>query len=271
MKHALIPSLVLALMLSACGGGGSSGSSSSKDNDKNIEKPKEAEGEKPKEDKDKKPIETIEKPLLVSKTQTIGYYGDSTVRGYETFTGDDVARPAPMVFKENLPGSQIVINKGQSGQTACGLIEGKIKEERLFPTWEDELNSPIGKTFSVVIVNHGINEAVVSESEFSPAKYENCLKSVADIAETAGKHVIFETPNPIGNEKNGQLSVLVEVMKKVAMEKNLGIIDQHKYLTGYVAENQISDPWPDTLHPTQDIYEVKGKYAAERYLTMREK
>ena len=56
----------------------------------------------------------------------IEYYGDSTVWGYQSQTGERVAKPAPAVFAENLPDPRRfeVRNEGVNGSTACELLNG---------------------------------------------------------------------------------------------------------------------------------------------------
>lgn len=200
-----------------------------------------------------------------SRTQAPGpriieYYGDSTVWGYATGTGSQVARPAPAVFAESLPPSLKfeVRNHGVSGSTACQLLQGKDDKH---PAWDIQMAS---SKASVVIFNHAINDQWKDDL----ATYKSCLLSLARIATKNGKQVIFETPNPTMNSGPGGLDAYVDAMKEVAARLRLPVIDQYRFLTEFLQGASPYTICPDGLHPSDDIYMMKGKYAATVFITL---
>ncbi|MDB5842061.1 MAG: major pilin protein fimA [Herminiimonas sp.] len=183
--------------------------------------------------------------------QVVEYYGDSTIRGYESGTGGQVAKPAPQAFAEALPASprQQVNNLGVDGQTACALVD---------TGWNDRMAT---SNATVVILNHGINDAV---NEVGISRYKSCLTTLAQTARNYSKRVIFETPNPVDN---GQvLNTYVTAMKEVAAQENLPVIDQYTNLIN--SGRSIREMSPDGTHPSSAVYIEKGRYAASVYVTI---
>jgi lysophospholipase L1-like esterase len=189
---------------------------------------------------------------LASEPQTIEYYGDSTIRGYESGTGAQVATPAPLAFAQALPSSpsHTVINKGVDNQTACELLNAD---------WAGIMSA---SSATVVILNHGINDSRPNIGEDIPA-YQSCLVQIARTAKNAGKYVIFETPNPVNIDRIGDYVV---AMKEVAAQEKVSVIDQYQYLTTYLNGASLYTICPDGLHPTQDIYILKGRNAAQVFV-----
>lgn len=112
-----------------------------------------------------------------------------------------------------------------------------------------------------VIINHGIND----QWEYDVATYRSCLTSLAQIAKSNGKQVIFETPNPI---ENGNLEPYVAAMKDVAAQQQVPVIDQHRYLMDYLNGNSVSTICPDGVHPSTSVYVMKGQFAANQFATL---
>jgi lysophospholipase L1-like esterase len=110
-----------------------------------------------------------------------------------------------------------------------------------------------------VIINHGINDLL---NRSGTARYQTCLQNLADIARSNGKTVIFETPNPIVPEG---LGAYVTVMRNVAIAKGIPVIDQYAYLMGVLNGANASQIAPDGLHPTQEVYTMKGRFAAGEF------
>lgn len=184
----------------------------------------------------------------------IEYYGDSTVWGYRTDAGGQVARPAPAVFAESIANASAydVRNEGVSGSTACGLLNG---EDGKHPAWSTQMAN---SEATYVLVNYAIND----EWKYDVATYKGCLTSLARIAKQHGKQMIFETPNPTRDSGSWGLDVYVNAMKEVASAESLPVIDQYAYLTNYLNGRSPYTICPDGLHPTEAVYEMKGKYAA---------
>src|SRR5690606_16049822 len=111
----------------------------------------------------------------------------------------------------------------------------------------------------VVIINHAMNDKVYTPVD----KYKKNLQQLAQIAINHGKQVIFETPNP---DYWGGLEPYMAAMKTVAMEFNLPVIDQFAYLMSYLDGRPVQLICPDNTHPSEQAYEMKGRFAAERFL-----
>lgn len=185
----------------------------------------------------------------------IEYYGDSTVWGYASGTdGTRVANPAPAVFANALPArlQYSVRNEGVSGSTACSLLAGT---DGVHQPWRQQMRQ---SKATYIILNHAINDQWKSSLD----EYRNCLWSLARIARQSGKHVIFETPNPTRDSGNGGLDTYVSTMKAVALLEQVPVIDQYRYLTDYLQGKSLKELCPDGLHPSEDVYRMKGEYAA---------
>lgn len=115
---------------------------------------------------------------------------------------------------------------------------------------------------TVVIINHGINDLSRSGSS-DVGTYRQCLNDLIDIARGADKVVILETPNPI---TDARIELFVDAMRDVASAKGVDIIDQYDHLLAdFEADSDAI--CPDGIHPTEAVYERKGRYAAQRFAT----
>lgn len=237
MKKIIYPAILFStLTLAACGGGGGGGEDGSNPNSG---------------DGSQSPDRVASK--LVSSPQIIDYQGDSTVFGWRTSAADQVDTTAPEAFAAALTNStqHTVNNKGLSGQTACELLDGT----NLDRDWAAEMDQSAA---TVVILNHGINDAV-STNAVSLDRYRSCLTSLAQVATAAGKRVVFETPNPIADQAT--LAPYVQTMRDVAAAEGLSVIDQYTYLNQQYASDA-GAMTRDGLHPTDQVYIEKGQYAA---------
>jgi lysophospholipase L1-like esterase len=195
-----------------------------------------------------------------STPQLIEYYGDSTVWGYRSGVGSQVAKPAPVAFAEALPNpsAYVVRNEGVSGSTACGLLNGTDGKHQ---PWPKQMAASSAK---YVFVNHAIND----EWTYDVNTYKSCLHSLAQTAKQYGKQMIFETPNPTRDSGSWGLDVYVNAMKEVATQENVPVIGQYKYLTDYLNGQSPYTICPDGLHPTDAVYLMKGKYAASVFASL---
>jgi lysophospholipase L1-like esterase len=193
-------------------------------------------------------------PTPVTSSQIIEYYGDSTIWGYQTYSGTQVETTAPEAFAAALPTSPIryaVVNEGVSGSNACQLRDGT---DGTHPDWITQMAS---SQASVVVINHAINH-IGTDIE----AYKACLRSLAQGATARGKRVLFETPNPI---TSGGLGDYVQAMKDIAAQQNIPVIDQYQYLMEQF-NGDASRIAPDGLHPTEEVYVMKGRYAASVFV-----
>lgn len=254
MKTVFFPLMAASLIsLTACGGGSSGGGSSGGGGGGNTN------ASIPKSDTPSNTNTNVVANKLASTTQIIEFYGDSTIRGYETRTGQQVETSAPQAFKQTLPASpdHTVRNFGEDGQTACQLLEGTSEK----PNWPNRM---INSNATVVILNHGINDGFASNerSRVTIDRYKSCLTDLARIAKAQNKRVIFETPNPIFDSG---LSQYVQAMRDVAAQENLPTIDQFAYLTQQLQGRDVTTFMPDGVHPSQETYIMKGQFAAQEF------
>lgn len=189
--------------------------------------------------------------------QIIEYYGDSTVWGYQSQTGARVTKPAPAIFAESLPNPRKfeVRNEGVNGSTACELLNGK-----------DGRHAPWGERMArskarYVFVNFAINDQWRHDVD----SYAGCLRALARIARKQGKQMIFETPNPTRDSGPDSLDVYVNAMRRIAAEEGVPVVDQYRYLTELLNGRSPATFCPDGLHPSDQVYELKGRFAAKMF------
>lgn len=187
----------------------------------------------------------------------IEYYGDSTVWGYATQTGGRVAKPAPAVFAEALPGpgKYDVRNEGVNGSTACELLNGT---DGTHAPWREHMAASRAR---YVLVNFAINDQWKHDVD----SYAGCLRALARIARAHGKQMIFETPNPTRDSGPDSLDVYVNAMRLVAAQEGVPVIDQYKYLTELLNGQSPTTLCPDGLHPSERVYVLKGRFAAKMF------
>lgn len=246
VKWQLLLTMVLASALTACGGGSSSGTSS----------PTAA-------------TPTGNGTILTSTAspssvnQIIDYYGDSTVWGFSSGTaGTQVAVLPTDTFRSLLPAQAryIVRNQGVSRTTACQLLNGT---DGRHPAWTEEMANSDAK---FVFINHAINDQRDDIGE-SVANYRNCLTSLVRGARQRGKIVILETPNPT-DQTNAGLDEYVNGMRAVAAAEGVPVIDQYQYLLGVLGGRDVRTLMPDGIHPSDETYALKGRFAATEFLKM---
>lgn len=190
----------------------------------------------------------------------IEYYGDSTVWGYRSGTGGQVAISAPSAFSAALPSASrfAVRNEGVNGTTACQLLDGT--DGRHLP-WQKQMQESKAR---YVFINFAIND----QWKHDVPTYQACLGKLARTARRYGKQVIFETPNPTRDSGPAGLDVYVNAMKEVATQEQIPVIDQYQYLTDFLNGKSVYSICPDGLHPSEAVYVMKGRYAAKAFLTL---
>ncbi len=253
----IFPALIVSAILAACGGGGGGSDAASTATNSSSPSPAAGNGDStngPSTGDDSSGETPSEQPAPGKPTQAvvIDYYGDSTVWGYESGSGARVATPAPAAFAAALgtPSRYTVRNEGVNSSDACQLLNGR---DGRHPAWDTQMAA---SNADVVILNHAIND----QGRLSIAEYQSCLTALATTAKSHGKKVIFETPNPIFSSS---LSVYANAMKTVAAQQGAPVIDQYNYLLAYLNGKSAYTICPDGLHPTEAVYAMKGKYAAE--------
>jgi lysophospholipase L1-like esterase len=231
MLTSLLGALIVAC--SACGGGGGGGSSS--------------------------PVQQqIQSP---SKTLLIEAYGDSTMWGAAEVNNVyvQVAQPAPAELQSLLRakyGNGITVtNYGVSGTTATDLLQGGISG----PPWNERMAK---SKADIVYFNFGINDANPANGE-SVTQFINAETALAQIAIAAGKQVIIETSNPVGDTDFAALPNYVAATASVAQSLSLPLIDEYGYMAQLDWMSLMSDP--QKMHPNQTGYEVKARFEFDTF------
>jgi lysophospholipase L1-like esterase len=201
-------------------------------------------------------------PTLASTGYIVDYYGDSTIWGVDGQTGGGrVATPAPLVFDQSLQTAvkHVVNNEGVSSTTCIQLLNGT---DGVHPDWTTQMANTKA---NVVIVNHGINDSF--DPNESVDQYKACLTSLVTIATQKGKKIVLETPNPAKNSGGGTsgLDAYVTGMRQVAAAASVPLIDEYQMLTDFLNGRAVTTICPDGLHPTQDVYTMKGQFAAKTF------
>jgi lysophospholipase L1-like esterase len=198
-------------------------------------------------------------PCYGAAAQVIEYYGDSTIWGYKSGIGGQVAKPAPAVFAEMLQPrlKYEVRNEGVSGTTACDLLNGTDGKHA---AWAQQMRSSPAR---YVLVNFGINDQWKHDVD----TYSSCLRSLAWVARKSGKQMIFETPNPTRDSGSDGLDLYVNAMREVATQEGVPVIDQYRYLTEQLNGQKPTAICPDGLHPSEAVYAMKGRFAAKVFIS----
>jgi lysophospholipase L1-like esterase len=227
--NGLVASLLGALVVacSACGGGGGSSPS---------------------------PVQQqIQAP---SKQLLIEAYGDSTMWGAAEVNNVyvQVAQPAPAELQSLLRAKYgdgvTVTNYGVSGTTATDLLQGGVSGA----PWNERMAK---SKADIVYFNFGINDANPANGE-SVTQFINTETALAQIAIAAGKQVIIETSNPVGDTDFAALPNYVAATASVAQSLSLPLIDEYGYMAQLDWMSLMSDP--QKMHPNQTGYEVKARF-----------
>ena len=110
---------------------------------------------------------------------------------------------------------------------------------------------------TVMLFNYGINDSLT----ISKDEYVANLKAIIRSARGNGHDVILQTPNP---SRLGSVAHYAEIMRKVAREEGIPVIDVQKYFSSIIPASQRSEFIPDGIHPNQQGYELIGKYMRVR-------
>ena len=187
-----------------------------------------------------------------ARSKVVAFYGDSTIRGYKTHSGEQVRISTPDAFLAALgPNSgYVVMNEGVDSSRVEHLMNGT---DGRHPPWKDYIAKA---RVDIVITNHA------SKNGNSLEQYEDDLRQMVRLAQAAGKKIILMTPNPIAE---GGLEAYTDAMRRVATTERIPLIDTFRNLTEYMRDTGqgIADLVPDGYHPSDATYIRIGTYAAE--------
>ena len=187
----------------------------------------------------------------------IAFYGDSTIRGYQTHTGRQLAISLPDAFAQAIGGDYRVLNEGVDGSRVEHLLAGK---DGRHPPWGEMMAKA---DVDIVITNHA------SKNGNPVAQYKEDMRTMLRLAQRHGKRVILMTPAPI---TEGGLEAYVEAMRLLAVEEGVPLIDVFAFLLRYAARNglAVSDIVPDGYHPADTIHVLAGQFAAKAFLELEQ-
>ncbi len=183
--------------------------------------------------------------------RSIAFYGDSTEYGLVFDTDTGLYLPDPSTYTPStvvaaaFPEVQ-VSNGSASGATATDLFWGTGVCAGA-GSWFDRMASDESQ---VIIINVGLNDMV---RDNAPGQFEANLAALVDTAHGFGKQVILETPNPT---TFADVSDIAQQIRDVASEHGAGLIDQTLNLETFMPDWR--DQLPDGIHPSDDMYHLKG-------------
>lgn len=186
-------------------------------------------------------LETI-KDLLKSKTPSIWVFaGDSITQGAKHTKG---IRSYPEVFTERVRwemgrGRDFIVNTAISGNTSADVINDF--------DWRVNQFKP-----NVVSLMIGTNDAAINKN-ISVEIFEKNIEKLIEKIREIGAVPLFHTPNPIisaqAKERTG-LPDYVNVLRKVAEQRNVVLIDHYLYWEEAAKHSEVYDTWlNDPLHP----------------------
>lgn len=176
--------------------------------------------------------------------------GDSTTYGHNSIDGSQVATPAPKALESELGGTYPVTFEGVGLATTSDLIAGTGGFSNSLA------NLLSASSAKVVIYPWGINDSYL----ISDAQFETNLRAIVTATRSAGKIPILQTPNPT----NQNLSAELAIIRSVASEMGVPLIDVHAYLTAQLGGSAVTTMMPDGIHPSQATYLLIGAYQAVR-------
>nr|WP_034332218.1 SGNH/GDSL hydrolase family protein [Herbaspirillum sp. B39] len=189
-----------------------------------------------------------------SASELLEIYGDSTLMGVDggalAQNPSDIRLVAsPVQDFISIPGFAIH-NSSVSGDSTKTVLNGHYANLR----WPEMARASCA---TVMLFNYGINDSLtISEKE-----YVANLKTIIRSARGNGHDVILQTPNP---SKLGGVAHYAEIMRKVAREEGIPVIDVQQYFSSIIPASQRSEFIPDGTHPNQQGYELIGKYMQVR-------
>ncbi|MPV69483.1 SGNH/GDSL hydrolase family protein [Burkholderia sp. BE17] len=221
----------LAASMSACGGGGGGASD-------DAAHPTPTAREK--------------KPVLIDAE------GDSTMYGWSmTSPGQmtPVAQPAPTIMQvelaQSLGGQITVTNNGIGGMTAPESANGLTPFSAPLATRLASIRP------NIVIVNYGINDAGRETTD----DYQQALVGIVAAIRGAGAVPVLEEPNPVCRGPGSMLDSYVGVMRTVAQQYDVLLIQQYDYIKSLPDWKSML---PDCVHPNQALYTIKGHREAQQ-------
>lgn len=177
-------------------------------------------------------------PRHCGSSLRVQLFGDSTTAGVDGSLGRiGEATPRDLLQAELDArfgvGAVSVEDRSVSGSSSGELLRGLDGRN---PAW------PSGVDATIVVVNHGINDAKFS---VPLSTYAGNLAAMANI----NARVILQTPLPISG-RAFETSAYADTVRRFAMDRGFGMADANRYVTG-LADRAVM---PDGVHPSAALY-----------------
>lgn len=187
-------------------------------------------------------------------------WGDSLYASPRSQTEQSV-NPAPTVLQSILRSyfnnnNINVTNLGVGGDTLLNRIK----------TWGTDMGN---SQANIVYANYCINDALTQYNvNGASLTYRDNLIEFVEIARKNKKIIVLETPNTVWSARSLNVGMtievvefakqLVNVMRKVAIEMNVPLIDNFYFTEKYMETGYEGTALWDGLHPTDEVYRFKG-------------
>jgi hypothetical protein len=183
--------------------------------------------------------------------------GDSTTFGYNN--GNQLDSNMVTSAQSALGNNYTVQNLGVNSTTVGDLLNGSKGTGN---NWANTLASNAG----IVVLNYGLNEASRGED---PATFAANLTRAVNELKAAGKTVILQTPNVVGNavSYSGDVSTYANVIRDVASATGSALDD--KFAATSVMGNIFDTNTADDLHPSGSTYNALGVNLANTILGLK--
>lgn len=206
----------------------------------------------------------FENAIKAGQTPIIDCYGDSTMWGATVGNlgaMDPNNPPASLKIAIQLlfNVTLTVNNRAISGSTLRGMLTG---DDGSGTTFESKIQTGgVSQNTSLIYCNHCINPSQLDESI---DVYRDDLYTFIDLCRKYGKNPVLVTPNPnpilliIDEIKSKRLQQFVRVMREVAKQQDVDLVDNFYYFSQSAKQIKINDIVPDGAHLSSAAYKQSG-------------
>lgn len=168
---------------------------------------------------------------------------------------------------------QMLVKNGKDN--AFDLIGAGIGGNKVYDLYLRLEDDVLSKKPDLVFIYVGINDVWHKKSfgtGTDPDKFEKFYNKIIDKLQAAGAKVVICTPTVVGekkgfvNELDGDLNRYSEIIRGIAKNKNVGLIDLHKSILDYINAHNPEDKSKDIL--TSDgvhMNDEGNKFLAEQF------
>jgi len=205
----------------------------------------------------------------LSERLKIVAFGNSTTAFRNTITGVYSQRLPELLLEEGIP--NVVFNEGVGGSHTGHLSDNnrhRVKHAL------DRLESHVlVHQPDITIICFGINDSWFDGNNDKPRipifEFEKNLKYIMDTLQKAGSQIILMTPNALGERhekwRYDNTEKYVEIIRKLAVENEIALIDQWQIFEEYVISGKDIDGFLlDGTHPNDKWHEELAELLAEK-------